>query len=272
MRPMNPTIPYPMTSSERLDEVARLLDEQADLLGRLAKATEDVGGDALAVGRRRAADADPHAAIIVPDVRRDRAQPVMPGHPAAGLHPHLGGRQIDLVVNHHDVAHRHLVEVRGLRHGSARVVHVGLGLQQQDALAGAGQGAMLGLFFGLLFSLFFEGPDFLGVVVYGLIVGTVFGTVFGAVGQAAQGGRRDFASVRGMQAERYEIQVEHDQSARAKQMLAYPWFKHAKWQKEIQEMVRTGQKFELEALSRRGISFITEEYLPKKLKDGDWLE
>jgi hypothetical protein len=88
------------------------------------------------------------------------------------------------------------------------------------ALAGAGQGAMLGLFFGLLFSLFFEGPDFLGVVLYGLIVGTVFGTVFGALGQAAQGGRRDFASVRGMQAERYEIQVEHDQSARARQTLA----------------------------------------------------
>ena len=60
--------------------------------------------------------------------------------------------------------------------------------------------------------------------------------------------------------------------ARAKQMLAYPWFEAPKWQKEIQEMVRSGQKFELEALSRRGISFITEEYLPKKLRDRDWLE
>jgi hypothetical protein len=88
------------------------------------------------------------------------------------------------------------------------------------ALLGAGQGAMLGLFFGLLFSLFFEGPDFLGVILYGLIVGVIFGTVLGAVGQAAQGGRRDFASVRGMQAAEYEIQVEHDHSARAKQLLA----------------------------------------------------
>jgi DNA topoisomerase-6 subunit A len=59
---------------------------------------------------------------------------------------------------------------------------------------------------------------------------------------------------------------------RAKQMLAYPWFKKAQWQREIQEMVRSGQKFELEALSRRGISFITEEYLPRKLRDRDWLE
>ena len=32
-----------------------------------------------------------------------------------------------------------------------------------------------------------------------------------------------------------------------------------------------GFKFELEALSRRGISFITEEYLPKKLAKRDWL-
>ena len=88
------------------------------------------------------------------------------------------------------------------------------------ALAGAGQGAMIGLFFGLLFSLFFEGPDFLGVILYGLVAGTIFGAVFAAVAQAAQGGRRDFASVRGMQAEKYEVQVEHEHSARAKQLLA----------------------------------------------------
>lgn len=88
------------------------------------------------------------------------------------------------------------------------------------ALAGAAQGAMIGLFFGLLFSLFFEGPDFLGVILYGLVAGTIFGAVFGAVAQAAQGGRRDFASVRGMQAEKYEVQVEHEHSARARQLLA----------------------------------------------------
>jgi DNA topoisomerase-6 subunit A len=68
------------------------------------------------------------------------------------------------------------------------------------------------------------------------------------------------------------IKMDDGDNNRAKQMLAYPWFKHAKWQKEIQEMVRSGLKFELEALSRRGISFITEEYVPKKLKDKDWLE
>jgi DNA topoisomerase-6 subunit A len=68
------------------------------------------------------------------------------------------------------------------------------------------------------------------------------------------------------------IKMDDGDVARAKQMLAYPWFQAKQWQEEIQEMVKSGQKFELEALSRRGISFITEEYLPKKLKDKDWLE
>ncbi len=68
------------------------------------------------------------------------------------------------------------------------------------------------------------------------------------------------------------IKMDDGDNNRAKQMLAYPWFQAKQWQREIQEMVRSGLKFELEALSRRGISFITEEYLPKKLKDRDWLE
>jgi hypothetical protein len=87
-------------------------------------------------------------------------------------------------------------------------------------LAGAGQGAIVGLFFGLLFGLFFEGPAFFGVILYGLIAGTIFGAIFGAVAQAAQGGRRDFASVSGLQAAAYEIQVDHEASAQAKQLLA----------------------------------------------------
>lgn len=67
------------------------------------------------------------------------------------------------------------------------------------------------------------------------------------------------------------IKMNEQDNARAKQMLAYPWFRAKQWQQEIQEMVKSGVKFELEALSRRGISFITEEYLPKKLEDRDWL-
>jgi hypothetical protein len=89
------------------------------------------------------------------------------------------------------------------------------------ALIGAGQGAMIGLFFALLLGLFFTIDEaFFGVLLYGLIVGALFGATFGAITQGMQGGRRDFASVRGMQAERYEVQVDHEVSAQAKQLLA----------------------------------------------------
>jgi hypothetical protein len=87
------------------------------------------------------------------------------------------------------------------------------------ALLGAGQGATVGLLFGLLFGLFFDGPEFFGVVLYGLVAGAIFGAIFGAITQALQGGRRDFASVQTMQADRYELQVDDEVSAQAKQLL-----------------------------------------------------
>ena len=36
-------------------------------------------------------------------------------------------------------------------------------------------------------------------------------------------------------------------------------------------MLKAGVKLELEALSAKGISYISDDYLPKKLKDKDWL-
>ena len=67
------------------------------------------------------------------------------------------------------------------------------------------------------------------------------------------------------------IKLDEQDHRRAKQMMAYPWFKRRSWQREIKEMLRAGVKLELEALSAKGISFISEEYLPKKLADKDWL-
>src|ERR1700737_3392717 len=67
------------------------------------------------------------------------------------------------------------------------------------------------------------------------------------------------------------IRMEDVDIARAKQMLGYPWFQRKEWQREIEHMVKTGVKLEIESLSNRGISFITEEYLPRKLREKDWL-
>ncbi len=59
---------------------------------------------------------------------------------------------------------------------------------------------------------------------------------------------------------------------RAKELLQYDWFKKPKWQKEINLMIEKGVKAEIEALSHRGLKFMSESYLPEKLKKGDFLD
>jgi DNA topoisomerase-6 subunit A len=68
------------------------------------------------------------------------------------------------------------------------------------------------------------------------------------------------------------IKLDDSDINRAKQMLSYKWFDKPQWKREIDHMLKSGVKLEIEALSSKGISFITEEYLPKKLRDRDWLE
>jgi DNA topoisomerase VI subunit A len=69
-----------------------------------------------------------------------------------------------------------------------------------------------------------------------------------------------------------EIKLTKEDVTRAEQMKAYPWFKDAKWQREIQGTIDHGFKMEVDALLTKSISFITEQYIPKKLKDGDYLQ
>lgn len=59
---------------------------------------------------------------------------------------------------------------------------------------------------------------------------------------------------------------------RAKEIIAYPWFAKRPWQKEIKHMLKQGVKLELEALSAKDFSFITETYLPTKIKKRQWLD
>ena len=58
---------------------------------------------------------------------------------------------------------------------------------------------------------------------------------------------------------------------RANEMLNYVWFKPKEWQQEINHMLKVGYKLELEALSAKGIRFISETYLPQKLKNKDFM-
>lgn len=58
---------------------------------------------------------------------------------------------------------------------------------------------------------------------------------------------------------------------RIHEMLKYIWFKPKEWQDELKHMLEVGYKLELEALSAKGIKFITEKYLPQKIKQKDFL-
>ncbi|MEC7109357.1 MAG: DNA topoisomerase IV subunit A, partial [Planctomycetota bacterium] len=69
------------------------------------------------------------------------------------------------------------------------------------------------------------------------------------------------------------IKLSDQDIKRAKQIASYPWFKDKKpWQKEIQTMLKNGFKLEVEALISKDISYVTEQYVPDRLEDRDFLD
>ncbi len=69
------------------------------------------------------------------------------------------------------------------------------------------------------------------------------------------------------------IKLKETDLARLKQISEYDWFKDNKeWQKEFKAMKQNGAKAEIQALSARGITFISEKYLPEKIKNKDFLD
>jgi MFS family permease len=85
--------------------------------------------------------------------------------------------------------------------------------------AGAVSGAWFGLFIGLLVGLFTTGPEWLGLVLGGLLIGAVWGAVFGYLAHWSTRGERDFASTRGLAAGRYDLMVADAQAAQARSLL-----------------------------------------------------
>ena len=88
------------------------------------------------------------------------------------------------------------------------------------ALHGAVLGALFGLAFGLIFT-FSPSPAVWLLIIYGVVTGGLFGALFGALTHAMGGGQRDFASVRTMTADRYELVVDEDVAERALEQLRY---------------------------------------------------
>src|SRR5688572_7407784 len=70
-----------------------------------------------------------------------------------------------------------------------------------------------------------------------------------------------------------QIALNDNDKKRAGEIAAYPWFKdHKGWQKEIAKMMSNGFKMEVESLINKDISYVTEEYVPERLKKKDWLD
>ena len=70
-----------------------------------------------------------------------------------------------------------------------------------------------------------------------------------------------------------KISLNDQDIKRAKQIAQYPWFEKKKpWQHEIQTMLKNGFKLEVEALISKNISYVTEEYVPARLKEQDFLD
>jgi len=69
------------------------------------------------------------------------------------------------------------------------------------------------------------------------------------------------------------IKLSGTDKKRAKQIASYPWFEKKKaWQKEIKKMLDNDFKLEVESLISKDISYVTEEYVPQRLKDRDFLD
>ena len=69
------------------------------------------------------------------------------------------------------------------------------------------------------------------------------------------------------------IKLDEKDLSRIKQVSQYDWFKNNKdWQRQFKMMKEFNGKVEIQSLATRGVSFISDKYLPEKIKNKDFLE
>ena len=70
-----------------------------------------------------------------------------------------------------------------------------------------------------------------------------------------------------------KIDLTENDIKRAGEIAAYPWFEHHKgWQREISGLLKNGFKMEVESLITKDISYVTDTYVPERLKARDWID
>ncbi len=75
----------------------------------------------------------------------------------------------------------------------------------RSAAAGALSGLWIGLLIGLFLGLFTDGNTWLGVIAAAAGLGALWGAILGSAAHAAKRGQRDFRSVRGLTAGRFDL-------------------------------------------------------------------
>jgi DNA topoisomerase-6 subunit A len=68
------------------------------------------------------------------------------------------------------------------------------------------------------------------------------------------------------------IKLNDNDKRRAKELKNYKWFQKKEWQNEINNMLDSELKYELDALANKDFRYLTTDYLPRKLKEEDWLD
>jgi DNA topoisomerase VI subunit A len=68
------------------------------------------------------------------------------------------------------------------------------------------------------------------------------------------------------------IKLNDKDIGRAKELAKYRWFQKKEWQEEIKRMLGSGLKYELDSLANKDFQYLTKTYLPRKLKEQDWLD
>ncbi len=73
--------------------------------------------------------------------------------------------------------------------------------------------------------------------------------------------------------QKHFIKMKDIDFARLKQISEYAWFKNSKhWQRQFRMMKSNKAKVEIQALSSRGITFISDTYLPEKIRKKDFID
>ena len=129
-------------------------------------------------------------------------------------------RAVDHLSDEGFAVERVSIVAEGLRFVEQVTGRVGYG---RAALQGASSGAVIGAFFGFflgLFSLVDPLVSALVLVLYGLVFGAIIGAIIGLISHAASGGRRDFSSVGGMEADYYNVMADEEVAEEAQRLLS----------------------------------------------------